>query len=190
MVFPLSSGGSMALRVGGVWMICMCVVQFGTRYWDAVYDPGSWLWVFRAPQVAVFSLLSFLPCWALGSPPVSVFGCWRVSLDIQLNRGPPGAAAFFGAGVCYLSGLFSSPGPGEGGVVSGELLALAFGSGCFGWLRVWVWVCCFQLCSPGRSSRGRTSELLCWAGGMVPGELLALAFWLQLASCWGSSLCL
>ena len=109
--------------------------------------------------------------------------------DIQLNRGPPGAA-IFGAGVCYLSGLFSSPGPGEGGVVSGELLALAFGSGCFGWLRVWVWVYCFQLCSPGRSSRGRTSELLCWAGGMVPGELLALAFWLQLASCWGSSLCL
>ena len=82
------------------------------------------------------SLLSFLPCWALGSPPVSVFGCWRVSLDIQLNRGPPGAAAFFGAGVCCLSGLFSSPGPGEGGVVSGELLALAFGSGRFGDLAV------------------------------------------------------
>ena len=87
MVFPLSSGGSMALRVGGVWMICMCVVQFGTRYWDAVYDPGSWLWVFRAPQVAVFSLLSFLPCWALGRPPVSVFGCWRVSLISSLIAG-------------------------------------------------------------------------------------------------------
>ena len=68
-------------------MICMCVVQFGTRYWDAVYDPGSWLWVFRAPQVAVFSLLSFLPCWALGRPPVSVFGCWRVSLISSLIAG-------------------------------------------------------------------------------------------------------
>ena len=138
-------------------------------------------------------------------PPSSLFsraGHWAAPLSLSLVAGGSlwissliagrlaGAAAFFGAGVCYLSGLFSSPGPGEGGVVSGELLALAFGSGCFGWLRVWVWVCCFQLCSPGRSSRGRTSELLCWAGGMVPGELLALAFWLQLASCWGSSLCL
>ena len=77
MVFPLSSGGSMALRVGGVWMICMCVVQFGTRYWDAVYDPGSWLWVFRAPQVAV-------------SPPSSLFfrvGHWAAPLSLSLVAG-------------------------------------------------------------------------------------------------------
>ena len=58
-------------------MVCMCVVQFGTRYWDAVYDPGSWLWVFRAPQVAV-------------SPPSSLFfrvGHWAAPLSLSLVAG-------------------------------------------------------------------------------------------------------
>ena len=171
MVFPLSSGGSMALRVGGVWMFCMCVVQFGTRYWDAVYDPGSWLWVFRAPQVAVSSLLSFLPCWALGSPPVSVFGCWRVSLISSLIAGRLGLPfSALGCVTCLVCFHHRARGRGAWCLAScwpwplalGVLGGSAFGSGS----------AVFSYALPGGA-----------AGGEHPSCFVGRGAWC-LASCW------
>ena len=143
MVFPLKGWGVHGPSCSGVCGCFVCVwfnlvLGIGTQCMTQGAGcgcSGHLRWPFRLPPL-------FSSVLGTGQPPYLCLWLLAGLSDIQLNRGPPGAA-IFGAGVCYLSGLFSSPGPGEGGVVSGELLALAFGSGRFGWLSAWVWVCCF-----------------------------------------------